>query len=308
MRERLNELKLDRGIDIRSGGILEPNRPYLIPLMERLRLPDNVRAFANPKSSTGRVDVFTRVLTDHSHRFDDIARGYEGELWLEVFSRSFLVKVHAGLPLNQLRLLVDNPDGDGQAPAPVDLPSAAHETVCIQLRPSPLEPVGENEGILPVGFKARRNNSALLDLEKRDHIPRDFWEPIWPSRQLVLEPEEFYLLRSREQIAIPADLAAEMVAFEPTSGELRTHYAGFFDPGFGSGVPNGLPAVLEVRAHDVPFMLDDGQEVARLRYQRLASPADQLYGREAGSNYGDERQWRFLSKHFRPWGQLALPF
>ena len=309
VRERLNELGLDKGIDIRSGGILEPRRPYLIPLMEGLRLPANVRAFANPKSSTGRVDVFTRLVTDRSHRFDDIAAGYEGGLWLEVFSRSFLVKVHAGMALNQLRLIADGPPdpsgaANGAAPDP-----AVPGTLRIQLRPPEREPApADGDGPAPVGFKARRNNSALLDLARADHAPRDFWEPVWPARQFVLEPEEFYLLRSRERIAIPPGLAAEMAAFEPTSGELRTHYAGFFDPGFGGGGGDGLPAVLEVRAHDVPFMLEDGQEVARLRYQRLAEPPDRLYGREAGSHYAGDRQWRFLSKHFRPWGQLPLRF
>ncbi len=307
VRERLGDLQIDKGIDIRSGGILEPNRPYLIPLMEGLRLPANVRAFTNPKSSTGRVDIFTRVVTDYSHRFDDIAPGYEGALWLEVFSRSFLVKVHAGMALNQLRFIVEDPTGGDGPPA---LPPSAPETVRIQLRPSPQEPdTGDPDGgPMPVGFKAKRNNSALLDLEHRDHDPREFWEPIWPANRLVLEPEEFYLLRSQEQIAIPAELAAEMVPFDPTSGELRTHYAGFFDPGFGASVPDGLPAVLEVRAHDVPFMLEDGQEVARFRYQKLAGPPDRLYGRDSGSHYGDERQWRFLSKHFRSWGQLPLRF
>ena len=308
VKERLGDLQIDKGIDIRSGGILEPKRPYLIPLMEGLHLPRNVRAFTNPKSSTGRVDIFTRVVTDNSHRFDDIAPGYEGALWLEVFSRSFLVKVHAGMALNQLRFTVADPSGGS---APTALPPSAPETLRIQLRSSPDDPgtgEGEGEGVLPVGFKAKRNNSALLDLARRDHDPREFWEPIWPAGQLVLEPEEFYLLRSREQITIPPGLAAEMVPFDPTSGELRTHYAGFFDPGFGAAVSGGLPAVLEVRAHDVPFMLEDGQEVARFRYQKLAGPPDRLYGREAGSHYGDERQWRFLSKHFRSWGQLPLRF
>ncbi len=306
VKDRLGDLQIDKGIDIRSGGILEPKRPYLIPLMEGLRLPRNVRAFTNPKSSTGRVDIFTRVVTDYSHRFDDIAPGYEGALWLEVFSRSFLVKVHAGTALNQLRFIVEDPSGSAEPPP---LPPSASETLSIQLRQSPDDPgVGVEEAVLPVGFKAKRNNSGLLDLARRDHDPREFWEPIWPANQLVLEPEEFYLLRSREQIAIPPELAAEMVPFDATSGELRTHYAGFFDPGFGAAVPSGLPAVLEVRAHDVPFMLEDGQEVARFRYQRLAGPPDRLYGREAGSHYGDERQWRFLSKHFRSWGQLPLRF
>ena len=307
VRERLRGLQLDKGFDIRSGGILEPNRPYLIPLMEGLRLPQNVRAFANPKSSTGRVDIFTRVVTDYSHRFDEVAPGYEGDLWLEVFSRSFLVKVHAGMALNQLRLIVEDPsEGEGQ----LKLPPSAPEAVRVQLRPPPQEPdMGETAGgPMPVGFKAKPYSNVLLDLAERDHDPRDFWEPVAPCSELVLHPEDFYLLRSREQIAIPGHLAAEMLPFDATSGELRTHYAGFFDPGFGAGVPSGLPAVLEVRAHDVPFLLDDGQEVARFRYEQLASPPDRLYGRDAGSHYGDERQWRFLSKHFRPWGQLRFPF
>ena len=254
VRERLRDLLVDnKGFDIRSGGILEPNRPYLIPLMEDLRLPQNVRAFANPKSSTGRVDIFTRVVTDYSHRFDEISSGYEGGLWLEVFSRSFLVKVHAGMTLNQLRFVVEDPsDGGG----PPDLPPSAPEAVRVQLRPPPQEPdLGETAGgPMPVGFKAKRHNNVLLDLAQRDHDPREFWEPVEPCTELVLHPEDFYLLRSHEQIAIPGHLAAEMLPFDATSGELRTHYAGFFDPGFGTGVPSGLPAVLEVRAHDVPFI------------------------------------------------------
>ena len=223
--QRLPPFQLGEGIDLRgrSGGILEPGRPYLIPLMSRLKLPANVRAYANPKSSTGRVDVFTRVVTDKAHRFDEIPPGYEGGLWLEVFTRSFLVKIRMGMTLSQLRLIID-PDVDAEGVAKggtrLAIPSSPPEVLRIHLRASP----GEVEPG-PVGFKAKRNNSTLLNLDRRNHDPRDFWEPIWPDGQLVLEPEEFYLLRSRELVAIPAELAAEMVPFEPTSGELRTHYA-----------------------------------------------------------------------------------
>ena len=275
--------------------------------MERLKLPANVRAHANPKSSTGRVDIFTRVIADHSPRFDQIASGYQGKLWLEVFTRSFLVKVRMGMALSQLRLIVDQ-DLDKErrrgGSTRLAIPPSAPEVLRIHLGSSDEEPDPS-----PVGFKAKRNNSTLLSLDRRNHVARDFWEPIWPDGQLVLEPEEFYLLRSQELVAIPAELAAEMVPFEPTSGELRTHYAGFFDPGFGADESGfGLPAVLEVRAHDVPFMMEDGQEVARLRYERLAEAPERVYGRAAGSNYAGAQQWRFLSKHFGPWAQLPLRF
>lgn len=305
VKERLSDLQLDKAIDIRPGAILEPNRPYLIPLMEGLHLPQNVRAFANPKSSTGRVDIFTRVVTDHSHRFDAITAGYEGTLWLEVFSRSFLVKVHAGLALSQLRLIVTGPPSD-----PEPLSPAADKTVRIRLRPAfyEREPgMDGRDGPVLVGFKAKPDNSALLDLARTDHDPSKYWDPIPPSRQIKLERDAFYLFRSRERIVIAQNMAAEMVAFDPTMGELRAHYAGFFDPGFGAeiddeyGAPDdGMPAVLEVRA-DVPFMIEDGQEVARLRHESLVEPPDQLYGPQAGSHYAGPRQWRFLSKHFKPW-------
>ena len=305
--DRMQEYQLDNGFDIgpkRGGGILERGRAYLIPLMENLRLPHNIRAYANPKSSTGRVDVFTRVVSDKSKRFDEIRAGYEGNLWLEVFTRSFLVKVRAGMALSQLRLITTT----GQNVPEFKVES--EESLHIDLNPIRLWEDSWLKGPIPIGFMAKESDTELLDLSRHDHDPRIFWEPIFPKKgKIMLEPEKFYLLRSRERIAIPHDCAAEVVAFDAASGELRTHYAGFFDPGFGDGASrSGLPVVLEVRAHDVPFMLEDGQELARLRYQRLAEPPDRLYGREAGSHYAGDRQWRFLSKHFRPWSQLPLHF
>lgn len=303
----MQEYQLDNGFDIgpkRGGGILERGRAYLIPLMENLHLPDNLCAYANPKSSTGRVDVFTRVVSDESKKFDEIRAGYKGSLWLEVFTRSFLVKVRAGMTLSQLRLITTT----GQhTPA---LKAEFEESLHIDLSPMRLWEGSLSKGAIPIGFMAKESDTELLDLSRNDHDPRRFWEPIFPDEgKIMLEPERFYLLRSRERITIPQDRAAEMVAFDAASGELRTHYAGFFDPGFGDSASNsGLPVVLEVRAHDVPFMLEDGQEVARLRYQRLAEPSDRPYGSEMGSHYAGNRQWRFLSKHFRPWSQLPLRF
>ena len=305
--ERMQEYQLDNGFDIgpkRGGGILERGRAYLIPLMENLHLPHHICAYANPKSSTGRVDVFTRVVSDKSKRFDEIRAGYEGNLWLEVFTRSFLVKVRAGMALSQLRLITTT--GQDMPAIKPDFEKSLH----IDLSPMRMRDDSESQSLIPIGFMAKESDTELLDLSRNDHDPRRFWEPIFPEEgKIMLEPEKFYLLRSQERITIPHDHAAEMVAFDAASGELRTHYAGFFDPGFGgSDSRNGLPVVLEVRAHDVPFMLEDGQEVARLRYQRLAKPSDHPYGHEAGSHYDGERQWRFLSKHFRPWSQLPLRF
>ena len=231
--------------DLRDGAILERNRPYLIPLRERLALPPGVRAKANPKSSTGRLDIFTRVITDRSFRFDEIGAGYTGGLWLEVVSRSFTVRVQEGLSLNQLRLVVgDSRVGDAEirsihasdepllflgdeAVPPADMAVADGLFMSLDLRK---RATGE-----AVGFRAKKN-SRLLDLAAVERYDPDlFWEPVVPERsdRLILEPEEFYLLLSSEAVSVPPRYAAEMTAYDPTSGELRTHYAGFFDPGFG---------------------------------------------------------------------------
>ncbi len=296
-------------VDLSRGGVLERNRPYLIPLVERLDLPPNVRAKANPKSSTGRIDVFCRVITDRSYRFDEITAGYSGRLYLELISSTFTVKVHPGLALNQLRLmsgrsLVTDDElldvhrrsgllfvGDDAVPAE-DFAQADGVFLGLDLR-------GDDAGV--VGYRAKRN-SRLLDLgEIGGHDPDEYWEPVVRERgnQVVLEPEEFYLLLSAESIRIPPEFAGEMVAYDPTSGELRTHYAGFFDPGFGydeAGMP-GSRAALEVRAHDVPFMVQDRLRVCKLAFEHLAEPAETLYGEAIGSSY--QGQVSTLSKYFR---------
>lgn len=298
--------------DLRDGAILERNRPYLIPLRERLALPPGVRAKANPKSSTGRLDIFTRVITDRSFRFDEIAAGYEGGLWLEVVSRSFTVRVQEGLSLNQLRLVVgDSRVSDaeirgihGQEPllflddvaVPADDIAVADGLfMSLDLR--------KRAGGEAVGFRAKKN-SRLLDLAAVDRYdPELFWEPVVPEREdrLILEPEEFYLLLSSESVGVPPEFAAEMTAYDPTSGELRTHYAGFFDPGFGydrARQLRGSRATLEVRAHDVPFMVEHRQPVCKLSFDRMLEPPHTLYGEEIGSHYQSQRVT--LSKHFHP--------
>jgi dCTP deaminase len=298
-------------IDLRDeGGILERNRPYLIPLRERLALLAGTRAKANPKSSTGRLDIFTRVITDHSHRFDEIGDGYQGQLYLEVFSRSFTVRVREGLSLNQLRLMVGDPR---VADDEIRRVHAGAPLLFLDGEPVRGEEISVSDGVFlsldlhkgpggVVGYRAKKN-SQLLDLSEVEHYdPELFWEPLVAERdcRLILEPEEFYLLLSAESVSVPPHYAAEMTAYDPTSGELRTHYAGFFDPGFGYDEGRrlkGSRATLEVRAHDVPFMVEHRQRVCKLTFDTMLEPPHVLYGEGIGSHY--QSQQVTLSKHFR---------
>lgn len=296
-------------IDLRDGAILERNRPYLIPLIEELRLPSDVRGKANPRSSTGRLDIFTRVITDHSHKFDEIRPGYSGRLYLEVLSRTFTIKVRTLDSLNQIRLMTGRSRCDDQ-----DIRECHGETPLLYEGGSPVpasklvlsnglflgvDLKGDHERV--VGYRAKKN-SLLLDLSRLGcHEPADFWEPVHPEQggRVVLEPEEFYLILSLESVRIPPRFAAEMAAYDPTSGELRTHYAGFFDPGFGYGPEGqlkGTRAALEVRAHDVPFMLEHGQKVCKLEFEGMSEAPTTLYGEAMGSSY--QEQELTLSKHF----------
>jgi dCTP deaminase len=236
-----------------------------------------VAARGNPKSSTGRVDVFVRLLSDHSKAFDDIEAGYEGPLYIEIAPQTFSILVRAGTRLNQLRLKRGEP------------PRLSTRSVGVDLT-----------GDL-AGFRARRH-APVVDLDLEDgHDPRDFWQPLEPRRgELLLDPGEFYILASKEAIEIPVLEAAEMTPIDPAVGEFRVHYAGFFDPGFGTLEANGEGSrgVLEVRSRETPFILEDGQTVARLVYEPLTDKPTRLYGQD-GSHY--QRQGLKLSKHFRLW-------
>ena len=299
-------------VDLERQGILERGNVYLIPLMESLALPHDLRGRTNPKSSTGRLDIFTRVITDRSHRFEEIGAGYHGPLYLEVVPRSFTVRVTPGLSLNQLRLVAGDPRLDDAALA--DL--YAREGLLFDGAGHPVPPSealirdglfmridlkGDQEGGV-IGYRARRN-SDVVDLTRIGaHDAAAYWSPIraregHDTDHLILEPEEFYIFASRERVRVPPDVAAEMVEYDSGSGELRTHYAGFFDSGFGYGDegPNGTVAVLEVRPHDVPFRIEHGQVFFKLVYERLTARPEVLYGR--GSHY--HRQGLTLSKHFR---------
>jgi len=302
-------------MDLTGGAILEKGHVYLVPLLESLHLPSSLRAKANPKSTTGRLDVFTRVITDLNAGFDEIRAGYAGPLYLEIVPRSFAIKVKTGHSLNQLRVV------RGPATVPDAGIRALHKTAPLlyhnvpEENPVSLRELRTDRGLFlrvdlhgadrgketVVGYRAKKN-SHVVDLSKIGYYAAlDFWEPIQRHRNdsLLLEPEEFYILASKERIRVPAGYAAEMVAYEAACGELRTHYAGFFDPGFGygQGEIKGTQVVLEVRPHDVPFLIHDGQTFFKVVYDQLLEPPTQVYGTALGSSY--QRQGLTLSKHFK---------
>ncbi len=294
-------------LDISSSAVLETGCVYIVPLQESLNLDTSMSAIANPKSSTGRLDIFTRLITDHGVEFDRVRGGYSGPLYAEISPRTFSVVVRTGARLNQLRLKKGHFSYSEQdlqrlnskvglvesGPANLDLKDGIPFTVDLQ---------GSPESGL-VGFRARKN-AGLIDVDRKgQYDPVEFWEPIYRGRTatIVLNPDDFYILASREAVTVPADHAAEMVAYDTLVGEFRVHYAGFFDPGFGDDAAGGggSRAVLEVRSHDVPFMIEHGQILGRLVYERLTEPPDRIYGQGIGSSY--QRQGLQLGKHFQPW-------
>ncbi len=298
--ERIDELKLHE-IVLGDGAVLETSCVYIVPLLESMALPADIAAAANPKSSTGRLDVFTRVIADSTRGFDRIQAGYHGPLYAEISPRTFPVLVREGSRLSQIRFrrghalldaeqlselhasesLVDDEDADVSEGVSVGVDLAGFEGL--------------------IGYRAKRH-TGLIDVDRRaGYDMADFWEPLAARRDenLILDPDEFYILASKEAVQVPPDYAAEMVPFDPLVGEFRVHYAGFFDPGFGyaGAGGRGARAVLEVRSREVPFILEHGQTVGRLVYEKMLARPDQLYGQAIGSNY--QAQSLKLSKHFR---------
>jgi dCTP deaminase len=312
--QRIAELKLHE-FALAEGAVLETGCVYIVPLIESLALPADIAAVTNPKSSTGRLDVFTRVIADETRGFDRVAGGYHGPLYAEISPKTFPVLVRQGTRLSQLRLrrgdaalsaealralharerLVDRAEavmGDGVAVS-IDLSGSSH--------PNSPPHAGKGGGSGIVGYRAKRH-TAVIEVERRDaYDAADFWEPIAArsDKNLILDPDEFYILASNEAVQVPPDYAAEMVPFDPLVGEFRVHYAGFFDPGFGyaGAGGRGSRAVLEVRSREVPFILEHGQIVGRLVYEKMLARPDALYGTGIGSNY--QAQGLKLSKHFR---------
>lgn len=303
VREKLETVKLHE-IDLTAGAVLETGCVYIVPLIERADFSKRISGVANPKSSTGRIDVFTRLITDHATGFDRVEEGYHGPLYAEISPRTFPVVVRKGSRLNQLRIRHGSPSfTDTQLKRLNEQTPLVSGTADIEggLGFSiDLKGVGGNLGGI-VGWRAKRH-TGLIDVDKTGLLdPCDYWDAITApaSGTLILAPDEFYILVSREAVAIPPDYAAEMVPFNPLVGEFRVHYAGFFDPGFGyeAGAEPSAHAVLEVRSREVPFILEHGQTIGRLIFERLTDPPPEVYGADLGSNY--QRQGLKLSKHFR---------
>ena len=299
--KKLKDLMVHK-IDISEGAVLETGCVYVVPLLEALDMPADLSAAANPKSSTGRLDVFTRVIADGVGAFDQVPAGYSGPLYAEICPQTFSIMVRKGSRLSQLRFR------RGSTIEPDDALRALHaEQSLVSTRAIDIDNgvglsvdlEGNDEGL--IGYRAKRH-TGIVDVD----VPGacdvlDYWEPIYRRKEprLILDPDEFYILASKEAVHVPPTHAAEMVPFNPLVGEFRVHYAGFFDPGFGHDAAggHGSRAVLEVRSHKVPFILEDGQIIGRLVYERMAGLPDVLYGQGIGSHY--QAQGLKLSKHFK---------
>jgi dCTP deaminase len=306
--ERLEETTL-YAFDLMDGAVLEKGQCYMIPLQEHVEKPMPYRIRANPKSSTGRLDLFTRLLADRNGRFEEVQPGYVGPLFLEVVPRSFPVRLKTGLSLCQIRF------GSGQAELSDDALRAEYAQSPLLFRddgtPIPLSDVRIDNGLCmrvamirdldlrgPIGYVARRYTNVLDMTQEGAHDWHDFFEaiPEPPGGHFIVEPEEFYIFASKERVRVPAHLAAEMAAYDIGIGELRTNYAGFFDNGFGGA--QGTRAVLEVRPHDVPFLVEDGQVFFTLKFFKTPVVPELAYGHaKLSSHY--QGQGLKLSKHFR---------
>ncbi len=309
--KKIAELQIEK-MDLTKPTVFDKGSVFIVPLLEEVSLPADTLAKANPKSTTGRLDIFTRLISDYGAEFDWVRKGYTGKLYAEVVSRTFTVTVCVGTKLNQLRFIRGNPpytdnmlmeldeketlvfeDEDNPAQANID----RGLRISVDLRGN-----GDTE---VVAHKAKKHAPAI-DLSKKNFYEEsEFWEPIHAPAAggIVLNPGDFYLLASREKVRVPPTLAAELVPYDPSIGELRVHYAGFFDPGFGYGLSDipGTKAVLEVRAHEVPVLIEDRQIIGRLLYSRMMGRPDKVYGISIGSSY--QKQGVMLSKQFkRPTG------
>jgi dCTP deaminase len=298
---RIEALSLHE-MDLTKGAVLETGCVYIAELMESMALPEHIAASANPKSSTGRLDVFTRVIANEGVEFDQIPAGYHGALYAEISPRTFPVLVRQGSRLSQIRFRTGVPRLNNnelqQLHNEQKLVSDVHASVIGGMAISVDLAGFDKQGL--IGYRAKRH-TGLVDMDKvAAHKLADFWEPLVADEHkgLVLDPDQFYILASKESVHVPPNYAAEMTPFDPLVGEFRVHYAGFFDPGFGHSSVGGAGsrAVLEVRSHDVPFIIEDGQVVGRLVYEHMAQLPQTLYGQDLKSNY--QAQGLKLSKHF----------
>ncbi|MCY2960163.1 MAG: 2'-deoxycytidine 5'-triphosphate deaminase [Planctomycetota bacterium] len=293
---RIDELALSE-LDLSRGAVLERGIPYLAEIEEELALDPDLRARFNPRSSTGRCDVFTRVLCAGHPRFDEAPAGYRGRLWIEISPLSFPVRVARGDRLAQLRLARGNAALDAG-----ELQALHARTPLVYDERGPAEALVDDEGALalrvglasrdPAGWRSAAHTDVVEFAVEGAHDPADFWEPVHArGGRCILEPGSFYIFASHERLVIPPDHAAEMLPIDVGVGELRNNYAGFFDNGFGwsaDGATRGTPAVLEVRAHDVPFLVEDGQPFCRLRFFRTSRRPDRLYGEGRAASYRNQ--------------------
>ncbi|HEX6501773.1 MAG TPA: 2'-deoxycytidine 5'-triphosphate deaminase [Terriglobales bacterium] len=305
--DRIRDLRMMR-VDLTRAAILEKGCVYIVPLLESVNLPADISARANPKSTTGRLDIFTRLITDYGAEFEGVPAGYKGKLYAEIVPRTFTVAVRAGMRLNQLRFVRGKPTSPDSVISALDeeqnlvyldenspIKAQVDRGLMISVNLEAAEPAEV------IAYRAKRNSPAI-ELDKINHYcAEDFWDIKYQpkNKALILDPGDFYILASKERVRVPPEYAAEMIPIDPSVGEFRIHYAGFFDPGFGYGLSDikGTRAVLEVRAHEVPFMIEHRQVVGRLKYMRLLSRPDKIYGTDIGSSY--QRQELTLSKQFR---------
>jgi len=300
MKDKLLEFSLQK-ISLKEGSILKKNITYLIKLNEKLNLPKNIFGKCNPKSSTGRLDIFCRAILDYSDEYEKIPLNYSGEIFLEITSRSFDIEFHAGDSLNQMRLVFLNNDYiDDETLIKLN----ENQTIVFDENNNKIKPYVNNGLKVSVdlssknlisAYKAKKKTPVLIFSKIYNHKKNDFWVPIeTKDSSLIIERNNFYILKSKEKIRIPPNMAGEMVPYDTGIGDFRVHYAGFFDPGFGD--PEGSFAVLEVKTNEVPFLLEDGQTIARIKYEKLNKESSVIYGKKIKSNYQNQRL--ALSKHF----------
>jgi len=305
--KKIAELQIEK-MDLTKPTVFDKGSVFIVPLLEEVSLPADTLAKANPKSTTGRLDIFTRLISDYGAEFDWVRKGYSGKLYAEVVSRTFTVTVSVGTKLNQLRFIRGNPPYTDNMLMELD----EKETLVFEDEDNPVQAnidrglrisvdLRGNGDTEIVAHKAKKHAPAI-DLSKKNFYEEsEFWEPIYAplAGGIVLDPGDFYLLASREKVRVPPTLAAELVPYDPSIGELRVHYAGFFDPGFGYGLSDipGTKAVLEVRAHEVPVLIEDRQIIGRLLYSRMMGRPDKVYGVSIGSSY--QKQGAMLSKQFK---------
>jgi len=311
--EKIKQMDGHPPLDLADGAVLEKGCVYVVELLEKVRLTAGVMGLANPKSSTGRLDVLTRLITDHSASFDQIERGYEGKLYAEIAPQTFSIVARQGSRLNQVRFQRGSFQRGTPNVASSELQryydegqltrsAGVRQPIRDHLVPVTIDLKGNGLGSV-IGYRAKKHTDKI-DIDRvAAYDPHEFWEriPYHRDAALILDPDEFYILATAEEVGVPPNLAAEMVPYHTRSGEYRVHYAGFFDPGFGwNERAGGSRAVLEVRSHEVPFMLEHGQTVAWLRYERMAASPDRMYGAAIKSNY--QNQTLALAKHFHPFG------